>query len=386
MDKNSMQTLDQSESKRHLASIQVIRKLSPIKGADRIVLATIEGWKAVVGKDDFKVGDKAVYFEIDSFLPVRDQYSFLGTPHTNHYMQETGYHIKTMKLRGQISQGLLVPISKFDELTGDEPVGTDVTELLGIMKWYVPESIGSFGKRLADFPTQFTEKSDEVRLQSNMQFLDELHDMPYYISVKIDGTSITLVKHEDEVMLASRNMTLDPNNSVLWTELTPVINKLKEMPQSDVVLQGEYYGEGIQKNRLGIRGHKWAIYTVQIAGKRCGLADSIQVAHNLGLDFVPIVEVGNASDTTKAMLTRLGVAKDVFVDTPFDYTLDELLDKSEGKYPNGHNREGIVIRNLYQLREPIQVGMDTKLNLPKFEDYISFKVINNKFLLKTEGD
>ena len=126
---------------RKLASIQKIWKIEPIDGADLLELAHVLGWQIVIKKDQFKEGDDAVYFEIDSFLPVRPEFEFLrATSYKKTDLMGEGFRLRTLKLRGQISQGLLMPLSEFPELTeAVYHVGDDVTDILGVRKWEIEE-------------------------------------------------------------------------------------------------------------------------------------------------------------------------------------------------------------------------------------------------------
>ena len=150
---------------RKLVSIQEIIGFEPIPDADRIVLAKVMGWSAVVKKDEFKVGDKCVYFEVDSYLPMEDKYAFLaGSSYRNNEYLGEGYRIKTQRLRGCLSQGLIMPITIDTRLSSLE-VGTDVTELLGVRKWEVPEVQGGAGIIIGDKPYSIP-TTDELRVQS----------------------------------------------------------------------------------------------------------------------------------------------------------------------------------------------------------------------------
>lgn len=118
---------------RKLASIQRIWKIEPIEGADRIELAHVLGWQCVVNKGQFQPMDIAVYFEIDSFLPVRDVFEFMrSSSYKKTDIMGEGFRLRTMRFRGQISQGLLLPVSQFPEIPKNADVGDDVTELLGV--------------------------------------------------------------------------------------------------------------------------------------------------------------------------------------------------------------------------------------------------------------
>ena len=118
-----------SDGKRALAYIVTIDEIRPIANYDRVVHARTNGWWCVVRKDEFNVGDRAIYFEIDSKVPETDErFAFLESKH---------YKIKTQKMCKVLSQGLLMPANLFPEVN-DLDIGADVTDLLGV-KYYVPE-------------------------------------------------------------------------------------------------------------------------------------------------------------------------------------------------------------------------------------------------------
>ena len=149
---------------RKLASIQLIKELTPISGADAILCAKVLGWECVVKKSEFAVGDKCVYFEIDSVLPIASW--------NDHLRKEADkkLRVKTIRLRGQLSQGLALPLSM---LPPDEyEVGMDVTSLIGVEKYepVVPTHLAGVVK--GNFPT-FLNKTDELRLQSEPNVLSE---------------------------------------------------------------------------------------------------------------------------------------------------------------------------------------------------------------------
>lgn len=177
---------------RRLATIRTIAKIEPIEGADKIVKATVDGWELVTQKDNYKVGDLCLYFEIDAFLPVREEFEFLrkGCFKSTTNLGD-GFRIKTIKLRGQVSQGLSLPLSDFFErkdgrfyymkdvllepsmMPDKEAVwleeGTDVTEYLKVQKYEKP--VHSPGSRLGpmhakgSFPS-FIPKTDQERVQN----------------------------------------------------------------------------------------------------------------------------------------------------------------------------------------------------------------------------
>lgn len=408
------ETLDQglssTEAKRKLASIQEIKELMPIAGADRIELAKVLGWQVVVKKDEFKVGDKCVYFEIDSLLPEKDEFSFLGsvkvnpiTAMTEH--EQKGYRLRTQKIRGEISQGLIfsfeaLPIpagmtsDEFISLLNSFNEGTDVTELLNVVKWQIPEAKTNFGMASEPFPSEYVSKTDEERIQNEPKDFTLLQGKSYYESTKIDGTSITVIKKDDKIIFATRNTTLKDENLIRdFLTRTGSLAKLEAYPE-DVIFQSEFYGQSVQENRLGIVGNRMATFNVIKNGQRLGLLGMLDFIEAVDLELPPIIEIGSSDPTeiatikakikeinknrpqvNLAKVQRETVPAPVVLlttkDVNFAYTASELLEQANGlKYlTNGSAQEGIVIRPLADTDQ---------------WDPISFKAISNKFLLKYE--
>ena len=167
---------------RKLVSIQTVDAIEPIEGADRIVKARVMGWDVVVKKEEFAPGECCVFFEIDSLLPE-------GT-HWAEFMRPRGFRVKTARLRGVLSQGLALPISILPAGTATPPLGTDVSELLGVKKYEptLPDSAEIGGPFPAEVP-----KTDEIRLQSALGVLDEIRGRDFYVTTKLDGTSATVL-------------------------------------------------------------------------------------------------------------------------------------------------------------------------------------------------
>ena len=336
---------------RKLASIQEIIGFEPIPNADKIVLAKVMGWSAVVKKDEFRVGDKCVYFEVDSYLPIEDKYSFLANSsyRNNEYLGE-GYRIKTQRLRGCLSQGLIMPITIDSRLENLE-VGTDVTELLGVRKWEVPEIQGGSGIIIGDKPYSIP-TTDEYRVQSYSYLRDALLHKPYYITTKMDGTSMTVYNKDGDVGVCSRENNLkDTIDNHYWNcaRQYDLPKKLVDMGLN-LAIQGEFCGHGIQKNRLRLMHPKFYVFDIVDlnTNEYLDFYDMKKYIELLGLDMVPIEEIGD----------------------DFNYTVSELIERAKGKYPSGLDKEGIVIRPIKN-----EFNMQIKKRL-------SFKVLNNDFLLK----
>ena len=174
---------------RKLASVQRIWKIEPIEGADRIELAYVLGWQCVVNKGQFQPMDIAVYFEIDSFLPIRDEFEFMrSSSYQKTDIMGEGFRLRTMRFRGQISQGLLLPISQFPEIPKNADVGDDVTELLGVRKWEIEERATTGGTVIGTLPYDIPH-TDETRVQEAPELIQAFAGLEYYISTKMDGSS-----------------------------------------------------------------------------------------------------------------------------------------------------------------------------------------------------
>jgi RNA ligase (TIGR02306 family) len=355
---------------RKLASIQKIDRVSPIVDADAIELVHIKGWQCVSKKGEFQAGDFCIYFEIDAYLPIDERFEFLrkNSYRNNEYMNE-GFRVKSMKMRGEISQGLAMPVSLFPELSEVTLVDeAEVTELLGVRKWEMPETVGSMGVMIGEKPFGIP-TTDETRIQSLPTFIEALRGKPYYISTKLDGTSCTLYVMDGQVGICGRNYEYkeDVDSSEMWRWFYERGLKEKFLALGrNIVLQGEFCGPGIQKNPLKLM--KPNFFTFDFLKLEQGIAlkqdlkDMLAICNGLQIDVVPIEEKGNS----------------------FDYTMEDLLKRAEGKYDSGVVKEGIVIRT--QTMESCEFyDTNQEGERVKRTHRLSFKVINNQFLLKEQG-
>jgi len=330
---------------RSLVTIQKVKSISAIPDSDFLELAHVMGWQCVAKKGEFKAGDLGVYYEVDSFLPLDDRYEFLrNSSYRENADNGKGFRIRTVKMRGQLSQGLLLPLEKFPELAGCGE-GADVTDKLNVKKWYIPETATAGGTIIGERPHGIP-ASDEIRIQSALELLDQLKGKPYYITTKMDGTSGIVYYIDGKIGCCSRNKEIkDEETALYWA---PVYTYgLKEKLGSlgkNLVLTGEICGPGIQKNKLRLTALAWYIFDVKDwdAGKYLPYDEAVKLCAELGVPIVPLEERGEQ----------------------FDYSLETLLEKAKGKYPSGLDKEGIVVRDSLA---------------PKV---VSFKVLNNDALLK----
>ena len=346
---------------RKLASIQRVWKIEPIEGADRIELAHVLGWQCVVNKGQFQPMDIAVYFEIDSFLPVRDVFEFMrSSSYKKTDIMGEGFRLRTMRFRGQISQGLLLPVSQFPEIPKDADVGDDVTELLGVRKWEIEERATTGGTVIGTLPYDIPH-TDETRVQEEPELIQAFAGLEYYISTKMDGSSHSIGIDENGFHVTGHNYEYKDDGSSSFYKLVKareyqakMEDYMKVLGLKTLTIQGELCAPGIQQNRLRLTKPEWYVFTIRENGKRVGLKRMLQICEALDITPVPIEEVGT--------------------DLPSKYpTVEALLSRADGEYPNGGKKEGIVIRPT----EPVFC--------PLISASLSMKVVSNKYLLKNDG-
>ena len=350
---------------RKLASIQRVWDIIPIEGADKIELVRVEGWQCVANKGQFQKGDLGVYFEIDSFLPIRPEFEFLRTSsYKKTDIMGEGFKLRTMKFRGQISQGLVLPLTAFPELCS-LGLGSDVTELLGVKKWEIEERATTGGTVIGSLPYDVPH-TDETRVQSEPDLIQAFAGLEYYISTKMDGSSHSLSLDENGFHVCGHNYEYKDDGSSSFYEFVKskdYENSMRHYVEahdydvSDLIntltIQGEFCAPGIQKNPLKLSRPEWYVFTIRVNGKRLGLREMEELCEILNMPMVPIEEVGE--------------------DLPSKYpTVEALLERADGEYPNGGKKEGIVIRTT----EPVYCEL--------ISGPLSMKVVSNKYLLKND--
>jgi RNA ligase (TIGR02306 family) len=344
---------------RKLASIQRALQIRPIENADAIELVQINGWQCVTRKGEFRVGDLGVFLEIDAIPPDTEEFRFVWQPKAKPETSVTvpplpcprpaTFRIRTMKLRGVLSQGLFLPLAPFS--LGDVREGDDVTARLGVGK-YEPPPPTDMGDRRGSFPP-LVPKTDEVRVQSAPQVLDELRGRPYVITLKYDGTSATFCidPRDGEFHVCGRSMSIKPGENIYWRVAGrhDLEGALRRRP--NLAIQGEVVGPGIQKNRLGLKETSLFAFSVfDISAARYLDHDEARVVfREIGVPAVEVIEEGDC----------------------FLHTQETLLALAEGKYPGTNSeREGLVVRPRHETISPALNGR------------LSFKVISNRFLLR----
>lgn len=350
---------------RKLATIQKIISLNPIPDADAIEVAQVLGWKVVVKKGEFKVGDLCVYCEIDSLLPERPEFEFL---------RNSKFRIRTVKLRGQISQGICFPLSILKQgdwdfdimkvIPGQNPIyrirntktdllcdlieGTDVTEILGIQKYEAPIPAELAGSVKGALPS-FFQVTDEDRIQTLPHIPEQYAGKTFIATEKLDGSSCSFYWRNGEFGVCGRNWEYyeSPTNSIWkFARHNFIEEKLGDLGRN-LALQGEIIGEGIQKNRYKLKGQTVRFFRVFDIDKYEYLPyeEMIELIKNFKLETVPILDMNYILPAT----------------------VDEILAYAQGKSVLNPQieREGVVFVR-YEERN---------------QGRLSFKAISNKFLI-----
>lgn len=339
---------------RQMATIRKINDISPIEGADKIEVATVGGWKVVVGKGEFKVDDLVVYCEIDSFIPHEIAPFLSKGKEPREYEGVKGERLRTVRLRGQLSQGLVLPTeptcSMIESLLFE---GLDVSAPLNIQKFEPPIPACLSGTVKGMFPS-FLRKTDQERVQNLSGEIQQWKEdeLTWEITEKLDGSSMTVYYYNGEFGVCSRNLNLKEDETNTFWKVAKQY-ELKEKLEGigmNIAIQGELIGESIQKNPYAIKGQDFYVFDMydMDGGTYCPAHTRHIIAEGLGLKHVPVIAENIA----------LAYDDDVF----------ELLQKAEGTsaLKDGVEREGVV----YKCIE---------------DPSISFKAVSNAFLLKTGG-
>ena len=348
---------------RKMATVRKIDDIRPIPDADAIECAVVGGWTVVVKKGEYKPGDLAVYCEIDSWIPTEIA-PFLTKPgqEVKEYEGVKGERLRTVRLRGQLSQGLLLSLKDVwkdwtpENIEKHVKEGDDVSESLNIKKYEAPIPAQLAGEVKGMFPG-FIPKTDQERIQNLKTELEawNAEHSRWEITEKLDGSSMTVYIRDGEIGVCSRNLELKRNHdNSLWKAvyqqaLEEVLTGYNAFDSEfSVALQGELIGEGIQGNPYKIKGQKFYVFDIYNINEGCYFTpvERMDFCKTTGIAHVPMTDFG-------FMLNNM--------------TIDEILSMAEGKSElnAGTEREGIVFK--------------------KLDGTASFKAISNKFLLKNGG-
>jgi RNA ligase (TIGR02306 family) len=358
-------------SERKLSTVRVIDEITPIPDADSIETARIGGWEVVVKKDEFKVGDMVVYFETDSWIPNKLAPFLSKGKEPRQYMGVKGEKLRTVRLRKQLSQGLILPLNCLassgipfvdkiahkvfalatrSNLFCKYLLSTDFSKHLNVNKWelQLPAALGGIAK--GNFPS-FLCRTDQERCQNLSKELTQNAMQEFEVSIKLDGSSLTVFVKDGVPGVCSRNLELkESDDNSFWKCAKQ--NQLIEAIQStgrNLALQSEMLGTGIQGNQekvIGLDSYVFDIFDIDM-GKYLPPPERTALINQMndsGFDKVKQVPI-------------LGVFA-------LNHTIKELLVHAEGPSMNSPQREGLVWKRL--------------------DGQFSFKAISNKWLLKND--
>jgi RNA ligase (TIGR02306 family) len=355
---------------RKLASIRKISRIEPIEGADRIVKAHVDGWTLVTAKENgFMANDLVCYCEIDSFLPVEERYEFLRKSSFKSTKNlGDGFRIKTIKLKGTISQGLLLPLSRgFDKddlpcltIVGADGVahpvyeGDDVTELLGIKLYEKPVPASLSGSVKGNFPV-LIRKTDQERIQNVYKEIAYDLNALWEVTLKLDGSSMTVYKKGSDYGVCSRNIDLlEDNTNLFWTTARKLrLIEALEWLGKNYAFQGELMGPGVQGNREWLKTNTFFLFDIWDIDNQRYLSPEergriVDSLNNSGFEMPVVYSFGNKA------LKEFGTDPEVI--------LSNILNYAEGKSIYNPVREGVVFKRL--------------------DGQLSFKAISQSYLLE----
>ncbi len=344
---------------RKLVTVRKVDAVRTIHGADAIECATVEGWDVVIKKGEFQAGDCCVYFEIDAFLPLQDaRFAFLAKSRIVWNGKE-GIR-RTVKLRGQVSQGLILPLTVFPEIdikgitSWDVLRQRDFSAELGIEKWEAPIPAELSGEVEGAFPS-FIRKTDQERIQNLTGVLHDDAQAWYEVTIKLDGSSMTVFHNAGQSGVCGRNWQLKEHaGNSLWrvARREKLIESLAAYGRN-IALQGEIIGEGIQGNPEKLRGQAFLLFDVFDIDTQAylGRQERRKVIEDLRAFGAVLLE---APCIEVLQLVR------------FKGSVATVLDYAEGPSLNVETaREGVVFKRI--------------------DGAFSFKAISNAYLLK-HGD
>jgi RNA ligase (TIGR02306 family) len=318
-----------------LATVEKISEVIPHPNADRLTIYKLEGlsWR-VISAEKFEVGDLVVYIQVDTVMPE-------GMPEFE-FLRKNHFRVNCIRLRGEYSNGLILPLHVLRD--GTYHHRDDVTEILSVQKYEKPVSYNS-GETAGSFPSHLIPKTDEDRIENFPELIEEFRNEHVYVSVKHDGSSVSIIHHnEDEgFCVCSRNLKIrESENSKYWQ---PVFSyDLKNKLPVGYAIQGELVGEGIQGNREGIRGI------------------DIRVFHVWHLEDRRLLDY----EEMKEFCEKLGIPTvDLYYSGPFSpewNTVEDMIEEAKNaRYQNGAVAEGLVWKlAINEYSDKLQKGLSVK--------------------------
>jgi RNA ligase (TIGR02306 family) len=239
-----------------LASIETIRQIRPHQNADRLELAHVLGWQSVIKKGEFQSGERVVFVAIDTILPPAPWSQFLASQSR----PDQPIRLKTVKLRGEYSQGLILPLHILPPSAQLLPEGSDVSEIIGIRKYEKEIPLNMSGEITGGFPTRLCATTDEENVLSNPELFQSLYGENVTITQKLDGSSCTIIVENGVItQVCSRRYSLKASET---NSFWKAARKLQLSQLDNLVIQGELMGPKIQGNQLRLSNHEIFVFQI----------------------------------------------------------------------------------------------------------------------------
>ncbi len=338
---------------RAMATIRRIDEIKTHPNADALDLCIIDGWQCVVKRNEFKAGDIVCYVEVDAWVPTEVAPFLSKGKEPREYEGVKGERLRSIKLRSELSQGLVLPVSVVP-FHHAYPEGSDVSELLNIKKWERPMNPQLAGQAKGYFPP-FLRKTDQERIQNEFKRMKPEHFQDTYeVTLKLDGSSMTVYYNNGVFGVCSRNLELkmvDENGEAINKENAFIkkaielnLEELLRAYGKNIAIQGELWGVGINGNWEGINHHEFSVFDIFDIDNQTYLSawERVLICEVLALQHVPVIECMKDLTTFKSVADFLQYAE----------------------RPSIHNKiaEGVVFKSLSN------------------PDY-SFKAVSNSYLL-----
>jgi RNA ligase (TIGR02306 family) len=288
--------MTQGEIMRQMATIRRIEEIRPIPDADKICSYRVGGWWVVDSIGKYSVDDLVVYCEIDSFIPHEIAPFLSKGKEPREYEGVKGERLRTVKLKGQISQGLLLPLEPTCSMIESELLESlDVSNHLNIQKYEPPIPAQLAGLIKGNFPSRIP-KTDQERIQNlSKEFIQwKEQGLTFEITEKCDGSSMTCYVIDNEFGVCSRNLDLkfDENNT-FWK--VAIANNFEEKLKSfgkNIAIQGELIGMGVNGNIYKMNNHKFVLFDIYDIdeGRYFNSEERNEFAADFGIEHVPVIQ------------------------------------------------------------------------------------------------
>jgi len=357
-----MKDHDFIKSERPLATIQTISVVNEHPNADRLEVARIKGWQTVIAKNSFRAGDRVIFIEVDAFVPCQVAPFLCEKQGPKLYNGVKGHRIKTLRLRGIISQGLILPISDYFGVSRHHVDGYDVTDQLGIQKYDPPVPAALMGEAAGLFPG-WGRKTDQLRIQTCIfDIWENIRNDQWMIEEKADGTSMSCGIRDEEIVVCGRNVSFffnegkNPTNSIVncarYHKIPERLIRWKEKTNRNIMISGELIGHGIQGNPYKLSSREWRVFDILdvdrreylTIGERLNVLEEFNSLVNAPpIESIPILSVTHTFKEMIELERFRGKSYQMLS------VVDNVLKMAEGKSVIGKSepqREGLVFKSI----------------------------------------